>query len=200
VFTLSPTFFEKVHQIPVEDRLWMASIPMFVGWFGMVSGGFTTDFLAKKIGLRWGRALPMSLSRFSAMAAYIYCLTNPSPWAFVAAFSVVAFSTDLGTASSWAFKQDVGGKYVGSVLGWANMWGNLGAAFSVPLLIWIVNDKSAFLAQVSSWFGETGGKNWNLAFLVCAIAFLIAGIACLGVNATKPIAPKDEDDEDLSDA
>ena len=93
-------------------------------------------------------------------------------------FSIVTFSTDLGTASVWAFNQDVGGRYVGSVLGWGNMWGNLGAAMTPPLLIWIV--------------GES--QNWELAFITCAAAFLISGVAALGVNATIPIAPLDKDD------
>ena len=46
----------------------------------------------------------------------------------VVLFSIVAFGTDFGGPSIWAFTQDVGGRHVGSVLGWGNMWGNLGAS------------------------------------------------------------------------
>ncbi len=199
IVTWAPRYFQDVHQVPVEQRALMVSIPPLVGWFGMLTGGWLTDRLVKVIGLRWGRALPMSLSRFTAMAAYVYCLWNPSPWSAVMAFSVVALSTDLGTGAIWAFKQDVGGRYVGSILGWGNMWGNLGAAITPPLLIWIVNDSArlSFFAWLSSLLGQTSGPNWNLAFLTCATAFCIAGIACLGVNATIPIAPKDEEHDEI---
>ncbi len=176
--TWLPRYLATVHEVPVEQRGVMAFTPLVVGWFGMLLGGKLTDLMVRVVGLRWGRALPMSLSRFIAMAAYICCLFEPSPWLAVAAFSVVAFSTDLGTGASWAFMQDVGGKHVGSVLGWGNMWGNLGAAVTPPVLIWIV--------------GEAPHQNWNLAFITCAIAFCISGLAALGVNATIPIVPDEK--------
>ena len=84
------------------------------------------------------------LTRFSAGLGYGICLflslcyapgpLNPwLPWGYVAALCLMAFSVDMGNPAVWAYAQDVGGKYTGSVLGWANMWGNLGAA-SAPLI------------------------------------------------------------------
>jgi len=192
--TWLPRYLATVHQVPVEQRGLMAFIPLVVGWAGMLLGGRLTDFMVKPLGLRWGRVLPISLSRFLAMSAYLVCLFEPSPWMAVAAFSVVAFATDLGTGSVWAFMQDVGGSYVGSVLGWGNMWGNLGAAVTPPLLIWIVSSSGEWeLPAILPWMvGEGINRNWNLAFLTCAAAFLIAGIAALGMNASVPIVPEDE--------
>ncbi len=192
--TWLPRYLATVHQVPVEQRGLMAFIPLVVGWAGMLLGGRLTDFMVKPLGLRWGRALPISLSRFLAMSAYLICLFEPSPWMAVAAFSVVAFSTDMGTGSVWAFMQDVGGRYVGSVLGWGNMWGNLGAAVTPPLLIWIVSSSSEWkLPAMLAWMvGEGINRNWNLAFLTCAAAFLIGGIAALGMNASVPVVPEDE--------
>lgn len=194
IVTWAPRYFQSVHNVPLETRAIMVAIPPLVGWFGMLLGGKLTDRLVGIVGLRWGRALPMSLSRFMAMSAYVVCLFNPSPWTAVVAFSVVAFSTDLGTGSIWAFKQDVGGRYVGSILGWGNMWGNLGAAVTPPLLILIVSKSATWsiAPHLPSFLSAGPGGNWNLAFATCATAFLISGLACLGVDATKPIAP-DED-------
>ncbi len=192
--TWLPRYLATVHQVPVEQRGLMAFIPLVVGWAGMLLGGRLTDYMVKPLGLRWGRALPISLSRFLAMSAYLVCLFEPSPWMAVAAFSVVAFATDMGTGSVWAFMQDVGGRYVGSVLGWGNMWGNLGAAVTPPLLIWIVSSSAEWeLPATLAWIvGEGINRNWNLAFLTCAAAFLIAGVASLGMNASVPVVPEDE--------
>ncbi|MCA9070062.1 MAG: MFS transporter, partial [Planctomycetaceae bacterium] len=88
-----------------------------------------------------------------------------------ALFALVAFSTDLGSASTWAYKQDVGGRHIGSIHGWANMWGNLGATLSPLSLNALVNQ-----------------AGWDAAFLACAGSFFIAGLATLGVDATIPIA------------
>ena len=170
--TWLPTYLDEEHHVPVAMRGLMTSIPVMIGWLGMFSGGFLTDRLVGLIGLRWGRALPISLSRFVAMAAYLYCLTNPSPWAAVAAFSLVAFATDMGTPALWAFQQDVGGRYTASVLGWANMWGNFGAAAATMLVGWLV-DRT---------------ESWNAVFLASAAAFCLSGLFASQINATQPIS------------
>jgi nitrate/nitrite transporter NarK len=155
----------------------------------MVYGGVLTDHMTKALGLRWGRALPMALSRFVGMFAYLVCLLplgewvkpEVAVWLLTAAFCVVAFSTDLGVGAVWAFNQDVGGRYVASVLGWGNMWGNLGAAVTPWLMMQAIGER------VSG-----APRNWDLAFLIAAGGFLVAGLAALGVDATKPIVHKDD--------
>lgn len=177
LMTWAPRYYTSVHAVSVEQRALLVSIPPLLGWAGMLAGGRFTDLATRRFGLRWGRAFPMSSSRFLAMAAYLGCLFEPSPHVCMVLFSIVAFATALGTPAAWAFTQDVGGRHVGSVLGWGNMWGNLGAAVAPPVLIWIVG----------------GADNWNNAFIVCAAAFFLAGISALGVNATIPIVRTDGD-------
>ncbi len=175
VFLVSwlPAYLWEVHRLPFVERNMMASIPLYVGWAGMFLGGWVTDALATRLGVRWGRALPLSATRFIAMAAFILVLFDPSPWMATALFALVAFGTDLGSPATWAFNQDVGGRYIASVLGWGNMWGNLGATVSPILLVTIVDDYY--------------GGDWNAAFITCAIAFMISGFCSMLVDATKPI-------------
>ncbi len=124
--TWLPRYLLDVHHVPFEQRGWMASIPMFVGWAGMLCGGWWTDRLTRRIGPRWGRALPLSSSRFLAMAAFLLVMLEPSSWTATILFAAVAFGTDLGSPAVWAFNQDVGGRYIASVLGWGNMWATSG--------------------------------------------------------------------------
>ncbi|WP_166822248.1 MFS transporter [Thalassoroseus pseudoceratinae] len=184
-----PRYLLEVHSVPILQRGFLASVPLMFGIAGVLFGGRLTDFLTARAGLKWGRRWPLLITRSTAAVGYAIVLwlsTLPpdSPlqtvWMYVAAFSLVSFSTDSGTGSVWAFNQDVGGRYVGSVLGWSNMWGNLGAAVS-PLIY-------------NYYLGEnpTGG-DWNQMFLVCLGAFVIAGLCALGVDATRTIAPPDDD-------
>ena len=173
-----------VHNVPILERGKMAMTPVLIGMLGMMSGGKVTDILAEKLGVKWGRRLPIAGSRVVALTAYLCCVgittllpeNSPlnTPWVFVGLFSVVAFSTDFGTPSIWAFTQDIGGRQVGSVLGWGNMWGNLGAAVS-PLIY-------------DYYLGETPGlEEWNMMFFVCAGAFFFSGVCGLLLDATKPL-------------
>ncbi len=172
---LLPTYLDEVHHLPPLQRGWLSSLPVLVGMAGMVAGGWLTDGLTQALGVRWGRGLPMALTRFVAMAAYLACLFLDSPWLLTVAFCGVAVATDLGTASVWAFNQDVGGRHVGSVLGWGNMWGNFGAGVSPLVLTRIL-----------------GPDRWTYRFLACALAFLISGICALGVDARVPVAPEED--------
>jgi sugar phosphate permease len=173
--TWLPRYLADVHRVPVLERGVMAGVPLLAGMGGMLAGGWVTDRLTRAVGLRWGRCLPLALSRFVAMAAFAACVGLESPWAATAALSVVAVATDLGTPAVWAYKQDVGGNYVGSILGWGNMWGNVGAAVS-PLVL------NALIA----------GYGWPALFVACAFAFLLSGLSALGVDARIPIAPRRE--------
>jgi sugar phosphate permease len=174
-----PRYLVEAHGVPVAERGWMVFTPACVGIIGMFCGGWLTDRLVQGVGLRWGRRLPMALTRFSAAAAYLACLWLHLPWAVVAALSVVALSVDLGTASVWAFTQDVGGRHVGSVLGWGNMWGSVGAAVSTLVLSRLASEHPTY--------------GWHAVFLACAAAFVISGMAALGVDATAPIIPPSAD-------
>jgi len=174
LMTWLPRYLLEVHEVPYIQRGWMAALPLSVGWVGMLLGGWMTDRSVALFGLRW-RTAPIVLGRYVAAAAYLSCLFVPSAWAATAAFALIAFSNDLCNPSSWSYKQDIGGRYVGAVLGWANMWGNFGAALSPVLLQYIIQN-----------------HGWNATFTTGAAAFLIAGTAALGIDARLPIDKEEE--------
>lgn len=182
--TWLPRYLMEVHNVPIIQRGYMTMTPVLIGMIGMLSGGRATDIVAAKLGVKWGRRLPIGVSRAVAMSAYLCCIgittllpadsSLNTPWVFVGLLSVVAFSTDFGTPSSWAFAQDIGGRQVGAVLGWGNMWGNLGAALS-PMIY-------------NFFLGETPGlREWNIMFGVCAAGYLLSGVCGMMMDASKPI-------------
>ena len=182
--TLLPTYLKDgVHASDKEGGL-MATVVLTVGMAGMLMGGRLTDWAMHRLGLRWGRSLPLALSRFLATAAFFALPALHSPWEATIAFAVVAYATDLGVAGTWACLQDVGGKYAGAVLGWGNMWGNLGAAVSPPLLQWV---------SLSTGPDGAAVRNWDIAFVVCGVSFIISGLSSLGIDATKSVAPGHDD-------
>jgi ACS family glucarate transporter-like MFS transporter len=172
LITWMPRFLEEVHGSELVERGWLSSQPLLWGMLGMFGGGLLTDWLTSRLGLRWGRRLPMSLTRFLGALAFLACPGMPDAITATAMLCLVAVATDLGVPAVWAFKQDVGGRYVGAVLGWGNMWGNLGAAVSPLVLNAVIS-----------------GLGWQEAFWTCAAGFLLAGLAALGVDARSPILP-----------
>ena len=176
--TLLPSYLDKAHNITGVQNGFLSGMPLTIGIVGTLIGGPLTDIATKRLGVRWGRALPLGLTRFIAALAYVMCLLTDNPYLIVSALCLMAIGTDLGIAATWAFMQDIGGRYVASCLGWGNMFGNFGAFIAPPLLVWVSKTSPTTY-------------NWNAAFTVCTIAFLISGFSSLGINATHPIMPDD---------
>lgn len=174
LMTWLPRYLWEVHRVPFVERGWMAALPLSLGWIGMLTGGWLTDLAVRQRGLRW-RAAPIVLGRLVAAGAYLFCLAAPNAWSATAAFALIAFASDMCNPASWSYKQDVGGRFVGAIHGWANMWGNFGAALS-PVLLQVV----------------IRSHGWNAAFITGATAFAIAGVAALGVDARIPIDQPDD--------
>lgn len=192
VVTWLPRYLGDVHRVPLQEQAVMTAIPTVAGIAGMLSGGWWTDAAARRFGLKWGRRLPVTVTRFTAAGGYALCLIlgllylpDPEsrwlPWMIVVGLSIATFSCDLGVPAIWAYSQDVGGKYTASIMGWANMHGNFGAAIA-PLLYNAILGETPTLAQ------------WNTLFAFCAGVFALSGMTALAIDGTKPIRSKNPDD------
>jgi sugar phosphate permease len=174
LMTWLPRYLFEVHRAPFVERGWMAAFPLFAGWFGMLLGGWLTDRVVTRRGLRW-RTAPIVFGRAVAGVAYLAVIVAPSAWTATAAFAVIGFSNDLCNPASWAYKQDVGGRYVGAVLGWGNMWGSFGSAVSPVLLQYVIKH-----------------HGWDAAFVTAAAFFFLSAVAALGVDARIPVDRGDD--------
>jgi len=173
--TWFPTYLLEQHQVPILERGTMVMVPFLVGFPGMLLGGIVTDKLVSLVGVRWARRLPWIIAKSIAVGAFAVCPLLDSPWAVTAMMATVAFCVDFGNPASWAFTQDVGGKHVGSVLGFGNMWGNLGAAVSPILLAWIFVTYS-----------------YSHMFYTCAGLFTISTICSFFIDAETPVIREDK--------
>jgi MFS family permease len=174
---LFPLYLQQAHQVPEIERGWMVSLPFMVSLPMLIVGGWWTDRMTRTFGARWGRALPLALTRLLASAAFLSCLLLNAPWPITIALCLFSLASDMGLPSVWAYCLDVGGRNVGLVLGWGNMWGNLGAAVSTSTLV--------FLQETLQ--GQAG---WDAVFWTCGVVFLIIGIAAFAIDATRPIVPE----------
>lgn len=154
------------------------TVALSIGIAGLFAGGYVTDLCVKRLGVRRGRILPLAVSRFVAAGAFAASLWFDNPYLLTAAFGLAAFSTDFGLPALWAGLQEMCGKHTPPLFGWANMWGNLGAAIG----IWVLPLLNQRL--------DTDG-NWMEALIFCAVAFVLSGLFCLGFDAEKRLPQED---------
>jgi MFS family permease len=179
--TLMPTFLkDQKHMSDFWTGL-MSSIALLIGTVGMFSGGWLTDMLTRRFGVRAGRMIPLAGSRVFGGCAYLGLLWYDKAWACVAVFAIIAIVSDLSVPATWAYVQDVGGRNVAAAFAWPNMWGNIGAFLTPNILIWI-NDHL------------DRNHDWHESFIFQGVSFLLAGIVALGIKADEKLSSDDQDD------
>jgi len=153
----------------------MTALATCAGMMGGVTGGVIADVFLRRFGPIWGRRIPGLLAGTLAGSGYLVCHFIGNVWVFVLLMMFISFTIDFGLGSLWATYQDFGGKNVGSVLGFANMWGNLGAG----LCGW--------------YYGRLAGQDqWPLVFTLSAVALFFMSASWLLVDPTRMLVREEE--------
>jgi ACS family glucarate transporter-like MFS transporter len=168
--TKVPEYLERVHQVPTLRQGLMTGLPFVLSLPMLLVGGWWTDRMTRRLGPYLGRSFPLASTRFIAALGFFACLLFDAPWPVVLALCVVSVANDVGLPAIWAYNLDVGGRNVGLVLGWGNMWGNLGAACS-PVALGLIQAR----------------YGWDAVFITCGLVFVVIGLASFGVDATRPV-------------
>jgi sugar phosphate permease len=176
-------FLGSYFNVPDDVRPGMISIVMLCSLPALILGGRLTDIMTTRYGKRWGRALPMAVPRFASAACYLLLAVvlavgeEVNPWTVIVLMGTMVFFSDLSLPAIWGFNLDVGKRHVGLVLGWGNMWGNLGA-FVTPLAVdFVVNPQEGL------------GLAWPWVFAMFGAVFTVIGVAALFIRADDPLEP-----------
>ena len=138
------------------------------GVCGCITGGILADILLRRLGPVWGRRAPGMCAATIAACAYGVSLFATDIWVFVGLMAAASFFIDVGLGALWATYQDFGGKYVASVLGFANMCGNLAAGFG---------------GIVYGLFAKH--QQWNAVFAIAGSCLLCVAVCWLFVDPTR---------------
>lgn len=189
--SMMPTYLQRVYpQVSLIERGWMAMLPFLVAVPMMIFGGWWTDWMAKRYGSYWGRCFPIASTRFLAAAAFLACCFLDSPWAITLVLCAFSIASDSGIPAIWAYNLDVGKRNVGLVLGWGNMWGNLGAAVAPSILGDYVLTR--FVNFDGSFTIEEARAGYNAVFVTCAAVFVVIGLVAFFIDASRPIGASSE--------
>lgn len=169
-----PEYLRNIAGIDEKSAGLATTISLSIGIAALPLGGWLTDWITRHFGRRMGRMLPMSVTKFFAAGCYVVAISLDSPWAMAVAFGAVAFFADIGLPAMWTTMQDISGKHQAQLFGWSNMWGNFGAAIQPVLFAMVLKAYDT-------------DHNFSEGVMFCAIAFVLAGLFALGVNAEKPV-------------
>lgn len=169
--TWLPTYLLERHGFNISGMALFAGLPLLVSIPGDLLGGWLTDQLCSRYGLRVGRCglgavayLLVGLSLIAAGAA-------SSPVAAAVLIAVGTGLTMFTLGAAWGTAIEIGGNHVGVVGGTMNSIGNLVAMLN-PLIV----------AYSVEWFA-----NWDLPLYVMGGLFLVGAGCWTIIDPRRPV-------------
>ncbi|MEO8521628.1 MAG: MFS transporter [Acidobacteriota bacterium] len=162
--TWLPTYLLERHGFNISGMALFAGLPLIVSMPGDLLGGWLTDRLCSRYGLRVGRCGLGAAAYVGAGISLIAAGLVPSA---VLAALLIALATGLTMftlGAAWGTVIEIGGNHVGVVGGTMNSVGNLIAMLN-PLIV----------AYSVAWFAS-----WDLPLFIMGALFLV-GAACWGL-------------------
>jgi sugar phosphate permease len=162
--TWLPTYLLERHGFNISGMALFAGLPLLVSIPGDLLGGWLTDRLSARYGLRAGRCGLGGTAYVLVGLSLIAAASVPS--AVLAAVLIAAATglTMFTLGAAWGTAIEIGGNHVGVVGGTMNSIGNLVAMLN-PLIV-------AYSVQ---WF-----HSWDVPLYVMGALFLV-GAACWAV-------------------
>ena len=170
-FSWFPTFMELGRGFAKSELTYAVAVPFIMSMIGNITGGYLTDKISAKYGLKVGRkALGTSSLAISALCMFLAAFI-PGKMAVFVFLSLCFGIFDLMLPSAWALCIDLGKQHAGAISGAMNTFGNIGGFFCGILF--------GYLVQASG--------NYNLPLYMIAGMLLISSLLFSFINPTKPI-------------
>jgi MFS family permease len=170
-FSWFPTFMEKGRGFEMKELNWAVAVPFLMSMIGNISGGYLTDGLSKKYGLKTGRRI-MGVSGLALSSVFMFLAAFVPGKIQVFIFLSLCFGVlDMMLPSAWAVCLDVGKKYSGAISGAMNTAGNLGGFVCASMFGYLVK--------------ATG--NYNFPLFVISGMLVISAVLFSFIDASKAI-------------
>ena len=170
-FSWFPTFMELGRGFDKTELTYAVAVPFVMSMAGNITGGYLTDRLSRRYGIRVGRkALGSASLAVSAVCMFLAAFIPGKIAVFV--FLSLCFGIfDLMLPSEWALCIDLGKQHAGTLSGAMNTAGNIGG-FCCGIL-----------------FGELVQQsgNYNLPLYVIAAMLVVSAVLFGFINPEKPI-------------
>jgi ACS family glucarate transporter-like MFS transporter len=166
------TFLVRGRGFTPNELLALSWLPFVLGAGANLVGGWTSDALVRRHGLRFGRRA-VGFCGLAAATVFLTLaiFTEHKVWTVV--WLALAYgSSDLALPVAWAVCLDVGGKHTGTVTAAMNTAGQLGA----------------FCTTVSFGYLVGAFGSYNAPLLPIAVMSAFGAMAWLQIDATKRVA------------
>ena len=170
-FTWFPEYMKQGRGFGAEELKYAVAIPFLMSMAGNIAGGYLTDRLSKRYGIKTGRKALGTVCLAVSAVCMVLAAFIPGKTAVFIFLSLCFGIFDLMLPSAWALCIDLGKRYAGSVSGAMNTFGNLGG-FCCSLMF-------GYLLKATG--------NYDLPLYMIAAMLIVSAILFSFINPSKPI-------------
>lgn len=156
-----------------ERDLWLSALPYLVAACANLAGGYVSNVLVVRIGLRWGRSAIGGASLAVAACSIVGVIVVHDPYAALALLTLAIAGITFQQPIAFAVCLDIGGPFAGAMVGIFNT--AAGAAGFVGSIVF------GYLVQAS------GG--YTVPFIPMAASLLLGAWLWLIIDPTQSITP-----------
>ena len=171
-FTWLPTYLIKELGFSTMAGGAFAALPFVLAGVADVTGGWLTDRLSQRFGLRVGRSYLGFVAFFTCGLLLFTSTLLAGAVAKAILLALALASADFGLSAAWAVCTDIAPDHAGSMTGWMNTFGNLGGLFG-PIVVGYAIDR---------W------HSWTIPFYIAAVIYVVGALAWLVIDPTKRIS------------
>jgi ACS family glucarate transporter-like MFS transporter len=170
-FTWLPTYLiQELGFSPLAGGAF-AALPFFLAGLADVAGGWLTDRLSHRFGLKAGRCY-LGFTAFVTCGALLFTSTLAEGAVTKALLLALALaSADFGLSAAWAVCLDIAPDHGGVMTGWMNTFGNLGGLFG-PIVVGYAIDR---------W------QSWTIPFYIAAAIYVGGAVAWLAIDPSQTL-------------
>lgn len=171
IITWLPTFLGTLGFSKVS-LAWYAGLPLLFAVPADLLGGVATDYLARKLGLRRGRALVGGLAYAVAAIAMFGATVSENSHVAAVLLGVAGGASMFALAASWACCIEIGGNHSGVVSATMNTIGQVGGMLSPVVMAWLVESSGA-------------AGSWAVPLKLISLLYVLAALSWLFINPNK---------------
>ena len=165
------TYLVKGRGLSEREMGIFSTLPFILGAAANIVGGFLSDRVAGRYGLKRGRRL-LVCTGLGLSAIFVLATALTTGKASGVIFVSLGYGAmDLMLPSAWAICLDLGGRYAGAVSGAMNSSGHVGGFLSSVLFGYLVRDF----------------RNYDIPLFVIATMLLVSAFLFSRIDPTKPI-------------
>ncbi|HXG12788.1 MAG TPA: MFS transporter, partial [Gemmataceae bacterium] len=165
------TYLVKGRGFSEEEMRPLSVLPFVLGAMANPLGGFLSDKLSRKFGLKLGRRLMGSTCLAIAALFLLATALTTGRWSGLLLLALGFGVMDLMLPSAWAVCLDVGGRHAGAVSGAMNSFGHVGGTLCSVLFGYLVEKYHSY----------------NVPLVVIACNVLVAAFLFAWIDPSKPL-------------